>query len=114
MFDPKAFTAPKTTEVILGNNAHPVMDHIVGGSMKKIPSKNPRYDGLFYVFLKEDKGVITYDGETLQFHPTTRDGFKLTVKNGEPLGSPCEPVTPDPRNKHLGNDLLGIIKDELD
>lgn len=113
MFDPMKFSMPEEIKTItFGNSEHPAMKYVVGDRLKKVPSKSPRYEGLYYIALKSDKGVVTYRplDYTFQAHLVSFEEFKDLVKNDKPLpqsgevtSHDCEPF------EYIGNTLLEVI-----
>ena len=114
-FNPADFRVAEVKSIALGNSQHPVMEYIVGDSLKKIPSKELKYQGVFYVALKSDKGVMTYMGgsyPSLQLHKVSFEEFKQLVKANQPLPQSCEVVDCVDTNKYIGNDVMEYLRCE--
>lgn len=108
------FRAPKRT-IPIGNSAHPVLAHVRANVLRLIPSSSKMFEDLYFIEINDGKGIITYrDDEvpTLQYHALTLDELKEKVRNEQPLESPYEVVNADPKNKHLGNDIMRVLDDE--
>lgn len=107
-FNPAMFQPAPVRSIVLGNSQHPVMDIVEHHSFKRIPSKHLRYEGVFYVVLKNDKGIFTYMGghvPTIQYHPITLTELKALVKADKPLPNVSEVI--DVRDeKYIGNTVL--------
>lgn len=113
MFDPSKFTVAPVNTVAICNSEHPVVPYLEGMLLKRIPSKCDKYKDLFFVVLKNGKGIVTYHKcnhyPTLQFHVLTLDEMKVKVAAEESFNSEYEVVNIDTTNKWIGNDIYDLL-----
>ena len=111
MFDINKFSVPVIKTIVLCKSDHPVAQYIKSKQLKRIPTKAKRFDGLFYVELKDDKGIVTYDEtvKTMQYHNMTIDKLKEYVKSDTALPYDHEVINTLEINKWLGSDVMRLL-----
>lgn len=103
--------------LVLKDKNHPVFKYLTTDRFRPIPSKNPMYDGAYFLPLKDERGVVILKGDN---HPTIRvllcnlDEFKYAVLKGSkfPRSTDVKYVSKD--TSRLLTDLLDkLIEEEI-
>lgn len=114
MAELKKFKARQPGTISIANTAHHVMEHLSCYNLRKYPSKDELYEGLFYVGLKSDKAVVSYrqHDRTMHLHFMNLETFLEKVRRGEDF-TPEEDfvmLTHDPKkSKYIGNTIYDLL-----